>query len=76
MKDLQLAERGSLSKIHDAAGEFVVPNAPFQFTMPTAAGPTVSELGADSAEVLSGLLGLSGEDIEKLRRDGVLSPRQ
>ena len=76
MKDPQLAERGSLSKIHDAAGEFLVPNAPFQFTTPTAAGPTVSELGADSAEVLSGLLGLSGEEIEKLRRDGVLSPRQ
>jgi CoA:oxalate CoA-transferase len=76
MKDPQLAERGGLSKIHDAAGEFLVPNAPFQFTTPTAAGPTVSELGADSAEVLSGLLGLSGEDIEKLRRDGVLSPRQ
>jgi CoA:oxalate CoA-transferase len=76
MKDPQLAERGSLSKIHDAAGEFLVPNAPFQFTMPTAAGPTVSELGADSVEVLSGLLGLSGEDIEKLRREGVLSPRQ
>jgi CoA:oxalate CoA-transferase len=76
MKDPQLAERGSLSKVHDAAGEFLVPNAPFQFTTPTAAGPAVSELGADSAEVLSGLLGISGEDIAKLRRDGVLSPKQ
>jgi CoA:oxalate CoA-transferase len=72
MKDPQLAERGSLSKVHDVAGEFLVPNAPFQFTTPTAAGPAVSELGADSAEVLSRLLGISGEEIDKLRRDGVL----
>jgi CoA:oxalate CoA-transferase len=76
MKDPQLAERGSLSKVHDAAGEFLVPNAPFQFTTPTAAGPAVSGLGADSAEVLSGLLGISAEDIAHLRRDGVLSPKQ
>jgi CoA:oxalate CoA-transferase len=72
MKDPQLAERGSLSKVHDVAGEFLVPSAPFQFTTPTAAGPAVSELGADSAEVLSRLLGISGEEIDKLRRDGVL----
>jgi CoA:oxalate CoA-transferase len=76
MKDPQLAERGSLSKVHDAAGEFLVPNAPFQFTTRTAAGPAVSGLGADSAEVLSGLLGISAEDIANLRRDGVLSPEQ
>jgi CoA:oxalate CoA-transferase len=76
MKDPQLTERGSLSKVHDAAGEFLVPNAPFQFTTPTAAGPAVSELGADGTAVLSALLGISGEDIDKLRRDGVLSPKQ
>jgi crotonobetainyl-CoA:carnitine CoA-transferase CaiB-like acyl-CoA transferase len=76
MKDPRLTERGSLSKVHDAAGEFLVPNAPFQFTTPTAAGPAVSELGADGAAVLSALLGISGEDIDKLRRDGVLSPKQ
>ncbi len=77
MKDPQLAERGSLSEIHDQAGQFLVPNAPFQFLVtPAAAGPAVSGLGADSREVLSGLLGLSGENIDKLRRDGVLAPRQ
>jgi CoA:oxalate CoA-transferase len=76
MKDPQLTQRGSLSKIHDAAGEFLVPNAPFQFTTPTTAGPAVSELGADGAAVLSGLLGISSEDIDKLRRDGVLAPKQ
>jgi crotonobetainyl-CoA:carnitine CoA-transferase CaiB-like acyl-CoA transferase len=74
MKDPQLAERGSLSKIRDAAGEFLVPNAPFQFTTPTAAGPAVSELGADSDEVLSGLLGYSEQQIAELRNQRVLSP--
>jgi len=72
MKDPQLSKRGSLSPIKDGAGEFLVPNAPFQFTMPTEAGPTVSRLGADSREVLSGLLGLTDEAIEGLQRQGVL----
>ena len=73
MKDPQLAERGSLSRIKDGAGDFLVPNAPFQFTTPTAAGPTVSGLGADGTDVLSRLLGMSGEQIDTLRRQGVLS---
>ena len=73
MKDTQLAERGSLSKIKDAAGEFIVPNAPFQFTTPTAAGPAVASLGADNTSVLSEILGLSETDIDALRDQGVLS---
>ena len=73
MKDPQLSERGSLSRIKDGAGDFLVPNAPFQFTTPTAAGPTVSGLGADSTDVLSRLLGMSGEQIDTLRRQDVLS---
>ena len=77
MKDPQLAERGSLSGINDQAGNFLVPNAPFQFlATPAAAGPSVAGLGADSMDVLSGLLGFSGEQVEKLQRDGVLSPKQ
>jgi CoA:oxalate CoA-transferase len=74
MKDPQLAERGSLSQISDGAGEFLVPNAPFQFlATTTAAGPSVSELGADNREVLSGLLGFSDQRIDELRGQGVLS---
>jgi CoA:oxalate CoA-transferase len=77
MKDPQLAERGSLSDVSDPAGKFLVPNAPFQFlATPAAAGPTVAGLGADSMDVLSGLLGFSGEQVAKLQRDGVLSPKQ
>jgi CoA:oxalate CoA-transferase len=74
LKDPQLAARGSLSRIDDGAGEFLVPNAPFQFlTTATAAGPSVAGLGADSREVLSGLLGFSDEKIDKLRDQRVLS---
>jgi crotonobetainyl-CoA:carnitine CoA-transferase CaiB-like acyl-CoA transferase len=77
MKDPQLAERGSLSEIHDRAGRFLVPNAPFQFLgTPAAAGPSVAGLGADSMSVLSGLLGLSGKVIDELRRDRVLCSKQ
>src|SRR3954466_6975093 len=66
MKDPQLAARGSLAEITDKAGKFLVPNAPFQFlATPAAAGPSVSALGADSIDVLSGLLVFSGERIEK-----------
>jgi CoA:oxalate CoA-transferase len=76
MKDPQLAERGSMSEIHDRAGPFLVTNAPFQFLgTPAAAGPSVAALGADGADVLSGLLGLSSESIDALRRDGVLSSK-
>jgi len=73
MKDPQLAARDSLSRIKDGAGEFLVPNAPFQFTTPTAAGPTVPGLGVDGRAVLSELLGLSEEQINGLHDKGVLS---
>ena len=74
MKDPQLAQRGSLSRIKDGAGEFLVPNAPFQFlATPATAGPSVSGLGADSLDVLAGLLGFSAGKIDELRRDGVLA---
>ena len=77
MKDPQLAERGSLSEIRDRAGPFLVTNAPFRFLgTPAAAGPSVAALGADSTDVLSGLLGLSSERIDAMRRDGVLSSKQ
>jgi crotonobetainyl-CoA:carnitine CoA-transferase CaiB-like acyl-CoA transferase len=73
LKDTQLTERGSLSKIRDAAGEFIVPNAPFQFTTPTAAGPSVAALGADNTGVLSDILGMSEAEVDALRNQGVLS---
>jgi crotonobetainyl-CoA:carnitine CoA-transferase CaiB-like acyl-CoA transferase len=44
----------------------------FSFSMPTVAGPAVS-IGADSQEILSGLLGLTDEQIEGLQRQGILA---
>jgi crotonobetainyl-CoA:carnitine CoA-transferase CaiB-like acyl-CoA transferase len=77
MKDPQLAERGSLSPIQDRAGDFLVPNAPFQFfATPAAAGPFVSELGADGRAVLSGILGFSDQQIDDLQAQHVLAPEQ
>lgn len=74
MKDPQLAERGSLSKVSDGAGDFLVPNAPFQFlATPSAPGPFVSGLGADSVGVLRSVLGFSDEQIDELRNRNVLS---
>ncbi|MBN8975225.1 MAG: CoA transferase [Rhizobiales bacterium] len=75
MRDTQLTERGSLSWVKDAAGEFIVPNAPFQFTVPTAAGPIVAALGADNTNVLSDILGMSPLEIDALQEQGVLSNR-
>ena len=77
MKDPQLAERGSFSHIHDEAGDSLVPNAPFQFfATPTAAGPFVSELGADSRAVLSSILGFSDQQVDELQVQLVLAPEQ
>jgi len=77
MKDPQLAERGSLSHIHDGAGDSLVPKAPFQFfATPTAAGPFVTELGADSRAVLSGILGFSDQQVDDLQAQLVLAPEQ
>jgi crotonobetainyl-CoA:carnitine CoA-transferase CaiB-like acyl-CoA transferase len=76
LRDPQLAARGSLSEVGDAAGKFLVPNAPFQFlATPAAAGPAVPGLGSDSTQVLSDLLGFSDQQIDALRRGGVLSAR-
>ena len=72
MKDLQLVKRGSLAEVEDGSGKFLVPNAPFQFSTPTVAGPAVAGLGANSHEVLSELLGLSDEQIDGLRKQRVL----
>jgi crotonobetainyl-CoA:carnitine CoA-transferase CaiB-like acyl-CoA transferase len=44
----------------------------FSFSMPTVAGPAVS-IGTDSQEILSGLLGLTDEQIEGLQRQGILA---
>lgn len=60
MRDAQVAARGTLSPVRDPAGEYLVPNAPFQFPgIDTRAKPRVAALGEDNAEVLGRWLGYS-----------------
>ena len=62
LRDPQLIERGTFSPVRDAAGEYLVPNAPFQFPgIDTRAQPRVAGLGEDNVEVLGRLLGYSPE---------------
>ncbi len=60
MNDPQTRERGALSRVSDKAGDYWVPNAPFQMPgLDIAAKPRVPELGEDTAAVLGSLLGYS-----------------
>jgi len=72
LKDPQLAERGSLSSVQDSAGDFLVPAAPFQFGTRTEVGPSVAELGADSRDLLTGLLAYTDDQIMGLRDQRVI----
>ena len=62
MRDSQTVERGAFSPVRDPAGEYLVPNAPFQFPgIDIRAQPRVAALGEDNVEVLWQLLGYSRE---------------
>jgi len=62
MRDSQTVERGAFSPVRDPAGEYLVPNAPFQFPgIDIRAQPRVAALGEDNVEVLGQLLGYSRE---------------
>jgi len=62
MKDPQVVARGTFSPVRDPAGEYLVPNAPFQFPgLDTRASPRVAGLGEDNVEVLGRLLGYTPE---------------
>jgi len=64
LKDPQVVSRQSLTLVHDAAGEYLVPNAPFQFKgQPLPAASWVSSIGEHSHEVLNALLGYSEEQV-------------
>ena len=62
LRDPQVVSRQSLTLVHDAAGDYLVPNAPFQFKgQPLPAASWVSSIGQHSQEVLNALLGYSEE---------------
>jgi len=58
MRDPQVVARGTFAPVRDPAGEYLVPNAPFQFPgIDTRARARVAGLGEDNVEVLGRLLG-------------------
>jgi len=62
MRDPQVVARGTFSAVRDPAGEYLVPNAPFQFPgIDTRARARVAGLGEDTVAVLGRLLGYSAE---------------
>lgn len=62
MADPQLKARGALTAITDGAGEYWVPNAPFQMPgLATAPRAGVPQLGESTVEILADVLGYSAE---------------
>lgn len=60
MADPHIKQRGVLARVRDGAGDYWVPNAPFQMPgLNTYARPHVSTLGEYTVEILTGLLGYS-----------------
>jgi CoA:oxalate CoA-transferase len=73
VEDRHLHERGALQHIdHPQLGDVVVPHSPLRFRgTPLAVLVPSPALGADNYEVF-GKLGLTDEEIDRLRDDGVL----
>ncbi len=66
LADPQLAHRGSLEEVHDAAGSFKVLNAPFRMSASeTKAGPRAAALGEHTREVLAAI-GYDEAEIEAI----------
>lgn len=73
MQSAYAQARGSFALVEDDAGAFRVADAPFKtHRAQTGARPWVAPLGAHGAEVLAERLGLGGDEIERLFRQGIL----
>ena len=72
--DGHLRERGMLQDIeHPDLGRVTVPNSPFRLsTHPVAAPRPAPRLGEHNEEVLTGWLGVPGEELVRLREEGVI----
>ena len=72
--DPHLRERGMLETVHHPkAGDLTVPAMPLRFSgVERAPARPAPELGQHTEAVLSGLLGLSREELDQLRRDRVI----
>ena len=64
MTSAQVVARGACTPVEDAVGEYLVPNAPFQMPgLHAAPRRDVPGLGSHTESVLSGLLGLTSEQV-------------
>ena len=74
--DPQVAARGMLVELpmpYGLAGSLTVPNSPLRLSgTPAVAGNTMPEHGADTDAVLARALGLSSDELARLRRAGTI----
>ncbi|QPF87264.1 CoA transferase [Bradyrhizobium genosp. L] len=76
LSDPHLVQRGAFAKVTDGAGEFVGVNAPWKMSAAdTTIGNEVPAIGAQRDEVLTRVLGLSGEAIARLAETGAFGSR-
>jgi crotonobetainyl-CoA:carnitine CoA-transferase CaiB-like acyl-CoA transferase len=74
--DRHLRERGAFATVdHPELGPLELVGAPFRFGAEPLSMTVAPRLGEHSDVVLGELLGLGEEEIEELRRDGVVGPR-
>jgi len=73
-KDPQVADRGMITEIHHPkAGSFRVVNSPFKFSRtPCGAERTCPDLGEHTEEVLKELLAINKQDVDRLRKSGII----
>lgn len=65
--DPQMAARGVMQTVTDAAGAFQVPNPPFKFDDNTVGvSSTVSAVGEYTREILTGLGGITSSDLDEM----------
>jgi crotonobetainyl-CoA:carnitine CoA-transferase CaiB-like acyl-CoA transferase len=71
LSDPHLQQRGAFATIADGAGEFMGVNAPWKMSgTPTSIQREIPAIGAHRDELLSRILGLSGEAISRLAEAG------
>jgi crotonobetainyl-CoA:carnitine CoA-transferase CaiB-like acyl-CoA transferase len=76
LTDPHLLQRGAFATIADSAGEFMGVNAPWKMSgAPTAMRREIPTIGAHRDDVLSRVLGLSGDAIASLAEAGAFGSR-
>jgi crotonobetainyl-CoA:carnitine CoA-transferase CaiB-like acyl-CoA transferase len=76
LTDPHLLQRGAFATIADGAGEFMGVNAPWKMSgAPTSMQRDIPAVGAHRDELLSRVLGLSGETIARLAEAGAFGSR-